>query len=112
MALTRARNYDANSKTPTTFYPPQEEENSLHIEKPPVDVIPIFPKGVLHKSTHNPHARAAQNNSIVEDLAQAPCAMSALEVLQSLPLQGKYLFNVIGQLESILLYPLFSKAIF
>ena len=29
-------------------------------------------KGVVHKSTFNPQARAAQNYNIVEDLAQSP----------------------------------------
>lgn len=37
-------------------------------------------KGTL-SHTHNLNARAAQHYSIVEDLAQALCAMSALEVL-------------------------------
>jgi hypothetical protein len=54
----------------------------LHLERPNLDtVIRPPPKGVVKKSAFNPHARAAQNYSIVEDLAQAPSAMSALEVL-------------------------------
>jgi hypothetical protein len=51
---------------------------------------------VVRKSSFNPHARAAQNYSIVEDLAQAPSAMSALEVLQSFPTQRKALLKAIG----------------
>ena len=47
----------------------------------------------------NPHARAAQNYSIVEDLAQAPFAMSALEVLQSCPTQRKALLKFIGGID-------------
>jgi hypothetical protein len=47
----------------------------------------------------NPHARAAQNYSIVEDLAQAPSAMSALEVLQSCPIQRKALLKDIGGID-------------
>jgi hypothetical protein len=54
------------------------------------------PKGVVLKSTFNPHARAAQNCSIVEDLAQAPFAMTALEVLQNYPIQWKELLKAIG----------------
>ena len=33
------------------------------------------PKGVVHKSTYNPRARAAKNYNIVEYLAQSPSAM-------------------------------------
>jgi hypothetical protein len=51
------------------------------------------------KSAFNPHAHAAQNYSIVEDLAQAPLAMSALEVLQSCPTQRKALLKDIGGIE-------------
>jgi hypothetical protein len=47
----------------------------------------------------NPHARAAQNYSIVEDLAQAPSAMSALEVLQSCPIQQKALLKAISGID-------------
>lgn len=38
------------------------------------------PKGVIHKSTFNPHARAAQKCNIVEDLGQSPSTMSSLKV--------------------------------
>jgi hypothetical protein len=41
----------------------------------------------------------AQNYSIVEDLAQAPSAMSALEVLQSCPTQRKALLKDIGGID-------------
>ena len=51
---------------------------------------------MLSKSKHNPNAREAQNYSIVEDLAQAPCAMSALEVLQSFTTQRKELLSFIS----------------
>jgi hypothetical protein len=47
----------------------------------------------------NPHARAAQNYNIVEDLAQAPSTMSALEVLQSCPAQWKALLKAIGGID-------------
>jgi hypothetical protein len=45
---------------------------------------------------HNPNTWATQNYIIVEDLAQAPCAMFSLEVLQSFPMQWKYLLSSIG----------------
>jgi hypothetical protein len=54
---------------------------------------------MVRKSAFNPHARAAQNYSIVEDLAQAPSAMSALEVLQSCPTQRKALLKSIGGID-------------
>ena len=40
-----------------------------------------------------------QHYSIVEDLAQAPCAMLALEVLQTCPVQWKELLSVIEGLD-------------
>lgn len=52
-------------------------------------MMPHIPKNILKKSTYNPNARDTQNYSIVEDLAQAPCAMSTLEVLQTYPAQRK-----------------------
>jgi hypothetical protein len=39
---------------------------------------------------------AAQNYNIVEDLVQAPCAMSMLEVLQNCPSQCRTLLSAIG----------------
>jgi hypothetical protein len=53
----------------------------LHIERPSLDTVLRPPKGVVKKSSFNPHARVAQNYSIIEYLAQAPSAMSSLEVL-------------------------------
>jgi hypothetical protein len=41
----------------------------------------------------------AQNYRIVEDLAQAPSAMSALEVLQTCPAQRKALLKDIGGID-------------
>ena len=57
------------------------------------------PKSTLRKVVFNPNARAAQFYNVVEDLTQAPCAMSTLEVLQSCPTQCKNLLNVLGALE-------------
>ena len=64
-------------------------EIPLRIENPTdkPEIAPRIPKGVLNCSGHNPNAQATQNYSIVEDLGQTPCVMSALEVLQSCPLQ-------------------------
>jgi hypothetical protein len=68
----------------------------LQIEKPSFDSILRPPKRTIQKSTFNPNSRAAQNYNIVEDLAQAPCAMSALEVLQHCPNQCRTLLASIG----------------
>jgi hypothetical protein len=57
------------------------------------------PKGVVKKLTFNPHARAAQNYRIVEDLAQAASVMSALEVIQSCPAQRRALLKEIGGID-------------
>jgi hypothetical protein len=69
----------------------------LQIEnlEPPPRIL----KGVLKRSTHNPNARASQNYSIVEDLGQTPCAMLALEVLQTCPSQRNALLSVLGALD-------------
>ena len=64
------------------------------MDKP--EAAPCIPKGVLKCSRHNPNAQATQNYSVVEDLGQTPYAMSALEVLQSCPLQRKALLFDLG----------------
>jgi hypothetical protein len=68
----------------------------LQIEKPEFDSILRPPKSTIRKSTFNPSSRAAQNYNIVKDLAQAPCAMSVLEVLQHCPSQSRVLLAIIG----------------
>ena len=62
--------------------------------------MPKIPKGVFKKTLHNPNARAASNCSVVEDLAQTPYAMSALEVLQSCPTQRDALLAALGSMDS------------
>ena len=57
-----------------------ETSNPLVIEKPAYPMNKIL-KGVFKKAFHNPNARASSNYSVVEYLAQIPCAMLALEVL-------------------------------
>ena len=87
---TRAKDYSP-SKEKVDDLPPSLVQPSpmtpptncpLHLERSSLDtVLRPPPKGVIRKSAFNPHARATQNYNIVEDLAQAPSAMSALEVL-------------------------------
>ena len=54
------------------------------------------PKSTIQKDVFNTNARAAQFYNVVEDIAQAPCAMSTLEVLQSCPTQHKNLLTTLG----------------
>ena len=76
---------ESSHSNPSTSAPGSDP---LQIEKPNPDLVIKPPaKGVLRRSAFNPHARAAHNYNIVEDLAVSPSAMSALEVLQSCPAQ-------------------------
>jgi hypothetical protein len=68
----------------------------LQIEKPTFDSILCPPKSTIHKATFNPSSHTAQNYNIVEYLAQAPCAMSTLEVLQHCPSQRRMLLTSLG----------------
>jgi hypothetical protein len=79
---TRSHDYGSSQTVPGPESPPPLE-TPLQIEKP--EPSPRILKGVLKCSAHNPNARASQKYSIVEDLGQTPCAMSALEVLQMCP---------------------------
>ena len=72
-------------KTPSTISPTSSSNGPLTIEKPNLDLILHPPKSTLINSIFNPNSRAAQFYNVVEDLAQAPCAISTLEVLQSCP---------------------------
>jgi hypothetical protein len=72
----------------------------LQIEKTLGETMTHIPKGAFKKDSHNPNARVAQNYSVVEDLSQTPCAMSALEVLQSCPSQRKALLTTLGSTET------------
>jgi hypothetical protein len=80
----------------TSVTPPS---GPLQIEKPNFDSILHPPKSTIQKSTFNPNSRASQNYNIVEDLAQAPCAMSTLEVLQNFPSQHRTLLAAIGAVD-------------
>ena len=57
------------------------------------------PKSTLRKVVFNPNSKAAQLYNVVEGLAQEPCAMSTLEVLQSCPTQRKNLLTALGALD-------------
>jgi hypothetical protein len=72
----------------------------LQIEKMMGETMTCIPKGAFKKYSHNPNVRAAQKYSVVEDLAQTPYAMSALEVLQSCPSQRKSLLSTFRSTET------------
>ena len=83
---TRLKDYNSQQQAPRKAVadgpPLPPVSGPLEIEKPSLEsVVKPPPKGVLRRSSYNPNARAAQHYSIIEDLAQAPCAMSTLEVL-------------------------------
>lgn len=93
---TRSRDYGEAETSKDKTAP---KNTDLHIERPPVETIPWIPKCSSKRASINPNARAAQSYSIVEDLAQIPCAMSALEVLQSRPAQQSALLSAIGAVD-------------
>ena len=83
-------------KYPPTGSPTSSFNGPLTIENPNLDMILHPPKSTLRKVVFNPNAQAAQFYNVVEDLAQTPCAMSTLEVLQSSPTQHKKLLTTLG----------------
>jgi hypothetical protein len=60
---------------------------SLQFENTVGEMMFHIPNGAFKKASHNPNSRDSKNYSIVEDLAQTPCVMFALKVLQSFPSQ-------------------------
>ena len=54
----------------------------LPIKKPTIDIVVHPPKGVLRKIMHTPNAQATHNENVVEEIPQAPCATSSMEILQ------------------------------
>jgi hypothetical protein len=97
----KAANGSSSEPLPFVVSPPSTGPSSwpLQIEKALFESILHPPKSTIQKSTFNPSSRAAQNYNIVEDLAQAPCAMSSLEVLQHCPSQRITLLATIGSFD-------------
>ena len=69
------------------------------MEQPNLDLILRLPKDTLRKVVFNTNSWAAQFYNVVEYLAQEPCAMSTLEVLQSFLTQRKNLLTTLGALD-------------
>jgi hypothetical protein len=99
LIMTRAHDY---SKPSASKKGKEAELPSLplQIEKTLGETMTHIPKGAFKKASHNPNARPTQNYSVVEDLSQTPCVMSALEVLQSYPAQRKALLISLGSTET------------
>ena len=77
---TRSHSYDV---PPSTLDQSESQPiGSLTIEKPTIGIVPHPPKGDLCRTMHNPNARVAHNENVVEKIAQAPCSMSSMEVLK------------------------------
>ena len=91
--------HSSSGKSPSTSSLESSSTVPLTNEKPTLDTILCPPKSTLWKAIFNPNARVAQFNNGGEDLAQAPCAMSTLEVLQSFPTQHKKLLTTLGALD-------------
>jgi hypothetical protein len=105
---TRAKDYSLSKEKvddvpPLLVQPPlpiSPPNGPLHLERLGLNtVLRPPPKGVVQKSAFNPHPRASKNYIIVEDISQAPSAMSTLEVLQSCPTQRKALLKAIGGID-------------
>ena len=100
---TRAKNYEKqpegepSAQADSPLIP--QSNGPLTFKKTTFEAPSRPSKGTLWR-THNLNVRATQHYNIVEDLAQAPCAMSALEVLQSCPTQRKALVQAIEVVDS------------
>ena len=70
--------------------------------------MPKILKGVFKKTFYNPNVRVSPSYSIVENLAQTPCVMLALEVLQRFPSQHDALLASIGSMESMIFVAKFN----
>ena len=61
--------------------------------------LPSFPCPPIRKVSNNATARAVVSYSIVDDLAQTPMAMSAMEVLKTCPTHRKALLATLGAVD-------------
>ncbi len=104
LVTTRSKYYGnppSSSNNQTIDQPNTSTSTSSDSIPPPIspELTIKPPKGVVHKSTFNPRAQAAQNYNIVEYLAQSPSTMSMLEVLQNCPFQKHALLSAIGGID-------------
>jgi len=99
-----------NLQTRNTSYPTPEASPLDNVDHSsltggplqiPHNTPPVIPRQPLHHTTHNAHARATKKYNIVDDLAQSPTTISALEVLQSCPSQNKALLQSLGAIDPV-----------
>jgi hypothetical protein len=64
------------------------------------EIMTRIVKWAFKKDYNYLNTRASQNYSVLEDLAQNPCAMYALEVLKSFPSQRKDLLSALESAET------------
>jgi len=88
-------NGNASDPPSTSVTPPSKP---IWIEKPSFESILHPPKSTIRNFTFNTNSRATQNYNNVEYFSQAPCTMSALEVLQHCPSQHR---NLLATIEAI-----------
>ena len=93
---TRAKKYETLGNEPIGMEPMGTLSNPLQIERPVLDLVLRPPRASIKHAMHYPNSRDAQKYSVVEDLAQARCAMFILEVLQSCPTQQRTLLSILG----------------
>ena len=98
---TRRNQYGSTPEAPPIDKPTKADptDQALRIPPPPLDGAPRAPRFPLHHINNNPNAWVASNYNIVDDLAQSPAAMSALEVLKNCPSQRKTLLSAIGAID-------------
>lgn len=94
MFSTRSHDYGEPKSYKAKVVP--DVRKPLHIERPVVEPIPWMLKGSAKHLMVNPNVRFTHNYSIVEYLAQIPCVMSALDVIQSRPSQRSVFLTTIG----------------
>jgi hypothetical protein len=97
--VTRAQDYGM-SKSAKKGKEATNPSVPLQIENIMGEIMTCISKCVFKKCSHNLNTRAAQNYFVVENLAQATCAMFALEVLQIFPSQRKDLLSSMGSSET------------
>ena len=100
LAQKKDENTSSKKVPSTSSSPPPPYNGPLIIEKPNLDLILRPPKNTLQKYVFNRNAQATQFYNVVEDLAQAPCVKSTLQVLQSFPTQRKNLLTSLGSLDT------------
>ena len=92
---TKKNQYETNTKTPDRETTSTSNTANVPLHLPP----PAGPHLPIKRLANNTTARAAVNYSIINDLAQSPMTMSALEVLKTCPTQRKSLLDTLDAVD-------------